>query len=177
MGRGRGESEQDQLPFRLIGVEMLPVQLYLGRSEPKPELMRPVENFAEDSYFMKPGGGLWTSSYRDGSSEWLRYSEQIGHRSAEDGRYLLQPQGCRVCTIRSEQEYRTLQQRYSLDNDIPLPPELLKLIDWERLAEDCDAIWLPEGRADMSIESPFHGWDVESVFWTRWSFTGVSALD
>jgi len=47
------------------------------------------------------------------------------------------------------------------------------LIDWEKVSQEFDGVrWQPYPGFDR-MESPFSMWDVESTWWSRWSFESV----
>lgn len=154
----------------------MPPQVYAGREPPHPSMMQPICN--DRSLHWKPLGGLWTSSHHpELVSEWLDWCD--GNKFG-DGKYqrawLLQPAGAWVAVVRTPDDLTELVRQYQR---IDIPDDLFSfrsmrdLLDYERMAEDFDALWLPNPhpyRFDASLF--FNVFDVESTIWFRWNFYG-----
>lgn len=53
-------------------------------------------------------------------------------------------------------------------------------IDFERVAQEYDGIWLTEqgnGATHLSYPHDLNGWDAESVLWFRWCFSQVERIE
>jgi hypothetical protein len=165
----------------LSGV-ILPAQVFAG-SRPIVRRFEPVRN---RHYFWKPEGGLWTSSHTPGASyvsEWVDWTvAEDFHVAAEH--WLLEPQDARVAVIEDPDALGELLAGYRWEqpaNDFrvrfDLPNFADSLLDYERLAEDYDALWVPCPRSwrfdsDLSRSLFFSIFDAESVLWFRWLFEG-----
>jgi hypothetical protein len=129
---------------------------------------------------------LWTSTFSDGSSEWWDWchAESFGDYEAC---WLLEPVEARVATIKDIADLQAFQDTYYR----PKPEWLVKadedlnvfrlgyLIDYEKAAEDFDAIWIPNPHPyRLTMETVwFNTMDVESTLWFRWKFESVQKLD
>lgn len=162
----------------------LSTQLRVGRAQPEPTLLRPVNN-TDDCLGAKPKGGLWTSSYsREHGSDWIRWCESedfrvpgTWHGPSTWRGWLLEPdEFARVLVIDSLRTLRSVLKQYwrlSLFAPIDSPK-----LDFEKLAQDFDAVSLTEKAewATRHSEPNLYGWDCESTVWFRWCFTTVRAI-
>lgn len=153
-------------------------QLFAG-TKPVRKKLQPVENF-----LWKPKGGLWTSTYADGTSGWLEWCEREEFEKPEGKSWwLLTPSpDAKVFSISSGQNYDALMEEFGceLHPDSPLDVRMMeRTIDWEAFAKKWDGLHLTEGMMwRYRLKSMFlYGWDCESTCWTRWVFDSVKKLD
>jgi hypothetical protein len=134
-------------------------------------------------YTKKPAvrTGLWTSSYIDGTSDWVRWciGENFDDPEHMSWLVLTPAEDVRLFEIDSHRDLMRLIKEYP-----HLPPEswgsyLTSLldytsIDFERMCVDgYDGIHLTEkGNDEVHLSFPvnMNGWDVESTVWFRWCF-------
>jgi hypothetical protein len=141
--------------------------------------VRPVTE--EMCGWMKPTGGLWTSTkLPSGSSGWINWCLGEDFAGPEFDVWELTPDpAARVFTIDSLPDLLDLRARFSPLCDHPRDCAPLRDIgagvSWRRVAEEYDAVRLTEEgqwRTRMSRPS-LYGWDCESTLWFRWRFTDV----
>lgn len=142
-------------------------QLHLGM-EPQEHLWHPVRNIN----FVKPTGGLWTSTFLpDGSSDWIRWciSEEFLNPDTM-GKWILTPaKGARIFTVNQPDDIAFLCNGQATYNAFATP-------DFEALAQDWDGIHLTKDgqyRTRFSMPFSFYGWDCESTLWLNWAFDDV----
>jgi hypothetical protein len=149
-------------------------QLYVG-SMPTEAQFRPIEN-----EWHKPRGGLWTSTYDPRlGSDWVQWclSEEFGVPEAGWQSWVLTPTNdARVLTIDSLVDLELVCRDY-----LAKPEHLGSMcpLDYERLAEEYDAVHLTEQgqwRTRLSLHHSLYGWDCESSLWLRWAFSDVQSL-
>lgn len=172
----------------------LPTQLFTGL-KPRPARLDPPTRSSHHPW--KPGGGIWTSTYRDGSSGWIEWCRDEGFRLdrvSRRRRWLLDPIDCRVYAVDSGDAVTTLFDEYGVDywqaiSGKARPPEVPHFdptphfnywtIDWARFVDDYDALWLASPWIDVGgiplrlASMMFYGFDCESTWWARWSFANV----
>jgi len=175
----------------------LPTQMFTGLM-PRPAKLEPLR---ENSHPWKPGGGLWTSSFHEGTSgwvEWCRGERFRTERVRRPRQWLLDPLDVRVFAVASADDVERVFDEYGVDyrerlglprlddggpfSDV-FPRWHYWTLDWERFVADWDALWLaspwiPIGEEPLAMplrmESVmFYGWDCESTWWARWSFENV----
>lgn len=145
-------------------------QLHLG-PEPQEHLWHPIKN----RNFVKPSGGLWTSTFLpDGTSDWIRWciSEEFLDPNAYSKWILIPSSNARIFTVNTPDDIAILC------ND-QVPTGGFTTPDFEKLAEKYDAIHLTEeGQANTRFSMPFsfYGWDCESTLWLNWAFDDVKPL-
>jgi hypothetical protein len=176
----------------------LPTQLWLSDSGiPTPDLCWPVRN--DDSHW-KPRGGMWTSTLTDdGRSDWWEWCRGEGFGDYSTA-WILEPADCRVFEVATPTDLETLEARYrktdgsmadyinSFKSDDPKwDKEYTRLtyggwgIDYEKVAEEWDAIWVPTVHAFRMAHCYgmmwFNSMDVESTIWLRFMFESVREAD
>lgn len=150
-------------------------QLFLNAWAPDQKLMRPVKNIAGENSLLheKPGGGLWTSSYVNNSSDWVKVANRIGVGTKNKRWWLLQPEPCRVMVIDSVEDLAQLPKMHCGNHPYNLQ------VDWELVAQHWDAVHLTKcGQLESHTSWPMNlwGWDCECTFWCRWQFESVSLI-
>ena len=153
--------------------DKMSTQAFVGE-EPKEELVQPITN----RMFIKPDGGIWTSSYNEEfGSDWIRWmhSEQFYNNGHEDV-YLLKPRDdAKIYTINSYTDLLHLIKQYP-----PIITVFGKFLDFEAIAKDYDGIHLTydgEIATRYTDDIDLYGWDVECTLWFRWCFSSVEMLD
>lgn len=125
-------------------------------------------------YMNKPRYGLWTSTFNDGKSDWVRWcvDEQFGSLGSKDGPHhgvLLTPlPTARLLCIDTEAALIGATTAYAL----PMYAGQACL-NFNRISEDYDGVHLTEeGQRATRYSSPhdLYGWDCESTVWFRWAF-------
>jgi len=146
------------------------------------EKLEPVKN----KNWVKPEGGLWTSSYDpECGSGWIQWSiaERFSGEWNEEeekgyyGCYLLHPEPARVLVIDTQQDLIEALRHYQ-NYDHRGGGWGGTNLDFEALAEDYDAIHLTDrGQWATRMTNPgLYGWDCESTLWFRWCFYDVEWL-
>jgi len=153
----------------------LPTQLFAGE-RPDPDRLDPVEN---DDRFWKPRGGLWTSTYTPGGehlSSWVEWTVGEDFKVADEF-WLLEPLDSRVGVVRDQADLRELADEYAVHDHrlADLPIFARSILDYERLAADFDALWIPAPWGHRFGDDPglgiwFSTMDSECVLWFRWRF-------
>lgn len=132
--------------------------------------MKPIRNYG----FIKPNGGLWTSTLNGDSSDWIRWCEDNEFRVPGKWRgWTLKPvDHARIYRVDSVSSATWLFSQYATDLRVPF-----WLLDFEAVAWEWDAIHLTvKGEIVTRMMQPitFYGWDCESTLWFRWMFTSVA---
>lgn len=145
-------------------------QLHLGEM-PQEHLWNPIKN----RNFMKPIGGLWTSTFLpDGTSDWSRWCVDNDFLDVNAiGKWLLTPSPNAILYIVENPEdiaaiCKGQSQRFSFATP-----------DFEELMTRYDGITLTkQGQRNTRFSMPhsFYGWDCESTIWFRWMFDDVEEL-
>lgn len=169
-------------------------QLYLCDGKIRQEVV-PVCNSEESAFVKKPKRetGLWTSSWREKTrdSEWVEWcvGEDFGEPYKKSWWVLTPRSQLRLYVIESVGDLLVLlkefpweteaQRRLNAVNSTSHLDRYFAYIDFERLAQTYDGIWLTERGNDATHLSYPHGlnaWDVESVLWFRWCFSAVEQI-
>lgn len=133
-----------------------------GGTKPDKQKMHAIGNWTH----WKPYGGLWTSSYHEGSSGWVEWAQGENFKSYRHA-WLLRPVEARIFELDGRNALTELIQRYSLRDSFMREP----MVDWQALARDYDALWLPD--THLRMESMLvYSFDCESTIWFRWCFQG-----
>jgi hypothetical protein len=142
------------------------------------ELFPTIAPITNRDFFIKPNGGLWTSTLVDGSSAWVEWcrAEEFGEPDAQHW-YVLEPDpAARVYIIDSLADLNRLIAMYPHpDKEQRLYSRFFGYIDFEAVSQDYDAIHLTEAGqwATRYSEPSLNGWDCESTVWFRWCFTSI----
>lgn len=147
-------------------------QLFLG-TEPKENLMNPIKN---RDWGVKAEGGLWTSTYNNGRSEWVNWceNEDFFTTDSRDGWLLIESKNAQIYTVNNYKDLEYLYNKYGMELDSRYP-----LLDFESIEKDFDAIHLTtKGEWETRFTRPynFYGWDIESTHWFRWVFDEVKYI-
>ncbi|MCY8577537.1 hypothetical protein MOD24_16965 [Bacillus haynesii] len=153
------------------------IQLFCGAKAPQKSLIQPIKNQIE---ILKAQGGIWTSTYNEEfGSEWLTfYNTVFGIPEEGLNGWLLTPSPtARVYTIDSYDDLNRLFKSYELK--ITGVPNIIKMLDFEKMTEDFDAIHLTtQGKTETRLSHPFklHTWDCECTHWFKWCFDKVEPI-
>jgi hypothetical protein len=156
-------------------------QLFIGVAAPMPELLTPVSNGdGAHSIFVKPLGGLWTSTWNaeqhtSGWTEWCE-SEEFGAIHEKYWHLLTPKPESRIAVIDTLDDLLAFLRQYPRAMDARLAFMRNQHLDYERMACDYDALHLTEEgqwRTRLTIPANLYGWDCESTLWFRWCFERV----
>ena len=132
--------------------------IHYGSEKFDPCIFTPIKNYPKDNERggIKPDGGLWTSPENsDLGFENYCLNERIKCSLSQFFHLKFQPE-TRILLIDSYKDLETMPMR--TDNS--------RWVNWEKLSEICDAVWLTSNGLDETIlSSPYHlcGWDCETV--------------
>lgn len=149
---------------------MIGLQLFVGERRPQANLMKPITNV---SFVPKAGGGLWTSTYADGTSAWVRWCESEQFRDTpKSSWWLLEPKAnVKLMVIDSFVSLSKVFLKYGIEDDCER-----YFLDYEKMALDYDGMHLTEEaqwETRLSYPINLYGWDCESTHWFRWAFDKV----
>lgn len=154
---------------------MLRKQLHITNATSLIAAIAPLRN---ERAWIKPDGGLWTSSYIDGSSDWVSWcrSEGFGTPDKQNWFILTPAATARVRVIDNLSDLTGLLDEYGKDKCHRTYKD--RIPDFERLAQHYDALHLTEeGQwATRNTDPNLYGWDCESTVWFRWCFTAVESV-
>lgn len=145
-------------------------QLFLGKNKPTKKLMMPLIRHMHN----KAKGGLWTSTYENGTSEWV----QTGIPASNEGWLLTVNKNARILKIDNYDDLDAVYQKYGMNNP-PYPVYPMQFIDFEKIATDYDGMWLTStGQYKTRFSTPqnLYSWDCESTHWFRWVFDDVESI-
>ncbi len=158
------------------------IQLFVLTEELSKEKMKPIKN----NNFIKPLGGLWTSTYNSiFGSDWVQYSLKTGGILVPEtdywNGYLLIPKSdIKLYEVNSYEDLEWLVNKYKikvkLKNYSLYAPRIDETIDFEKMQSHWDGIHLTkQGVIETKKSYPYNldGWDVESTIWFRWMFANV----
>lgn len=155
-------------------VTSMDTQLYIGRYEPRPESIIRVTN----KQWVKPYGGLWTSTYIDNSSGWVDWclNEQLDWVENRRWFLLVPDPNARIFVVNDIDDMDILFERYQDRLDYPS----MSSINFEAMSEDYDAMTVTEDgqwKTRMTFPKNLYGWDCESTCWFRWAFASVEEIE
>lgn len=124
------------------------------------------------THMNKPLRGFWTSTYKEGRSDWIRFvKEEHGpHDSLTNGTgYIFDVEpDANLLVIDGEYDWYAALRRYKLDDyyngDL--------VFDWDEIAEHYDGL-----HATKNGYPYMHKFDCESTVWFRPRFTAVTLVD
>lgn len=169
------------LPTRRLLGRQLWIARVFGTVPSEDQFIAPTNR----EYWVKPKGGLWTSTYlgpEDGS-DWVRWcrGEQFDSPDTSAWYALTPRKGLRIIKIDSEADLRRVIDAYPA----PMPadwPDILRedaKINYEAVAAaGWDAVHLTErGQWRTRFSRPgLYGWDCESTLWLRWGFSKIELV-
>lgn len=167
------------------------------------------DDFTETRKKPEAGTGFWTSSFREETqdSAWVAYLQRNDQEPFSVSWYLLTPrEGITLYIVDNLEDLFALLDTYTLETpyqqkenaelgelhlSAPYSSYYRQLpttkrnrhfaaIDFERLAQDYDGMWLTEAgkkATHLSIPHNLNGWDSESVLWFRWCFTQIERIE
>lgn len=166
-------------------IVQLPPQLFVG-SMVELDKIKPIKNRPHG--FVKPEGGLWTSTYDpDCGSDWVqwnlgeRYTGEIREEEGANKIYydccLLYPREADICIVDDFEDLEDIFYNYPFRSkgSFGMP----EYIDYEALAQDFDAMHLTfRGQRETRMTHPLslYGWDCESTIWFRDCFSEIEWL-
>lgn len=160
----------------------LHTQLFMGKEKPTKNKLMDVKNQS----FVKPSGGLWTSTYEEKKgSDWTSFCENNHFKDIKKHNfYLLEPEkDIKIYTIDKYNDLASLMENYK-ENDFDNPfghfSFLRPFLDFEKISQDYDGIHLTSrGQFETRMSRPesLYGWDVESTLWFRWCFSEVKQIE
>ena len=148
-------------------------QLHLGSVAPEQVYFKPAIN-QEYDFNMKPGYGLWTSSWNGTGSEWTQWcvAEDFLDPYAERWFLLTPPSTARIYTIDGLDDLLHLLREYHRE-----PAETARhwqpmgWINWVEVSLHYDAVHLTS-RGNKLLHhhrvADLNCWDVESTVWLNW---------
>lgn len=147
-------------------------QLFFG-NKPKQELVKPIAN---NEFGFKAYGGLWTSSYENGKSEWVDWCESIQFFTTDnrDGWLLVPKEDARILEIDSLFQLKSVYSNYGENLEGGNPT-----LNFEAISLDYDGIHLTSnGQWETGFSLPYnlYGWDCECTHWFRWVFDEVKHI-
>lgn len=126
--------------------------IHYGSKIFNPELIKPIKNVN----WVKPDGGLWTSPIDSkwGWKDWCD-CEKFRICDKENSITLKLYDWAKICIINSVSDL----------NNLPYYKNHMRHLDFEKIAENYDVIWLTEkGETKTRWSDPgLYGWDCESV--------------
>ena len=153
-------------------VNTLPPQLFFSNHDFK--LLKSKFKPAQNNW-IKPSGGLWTSTYTDNSSAWVDWciSENFTDPYANDWHIVYPKQNLKIIEIDNYHHCEMLFEKY-LSSSSLMQTGLGASLDFEKIAADgFDAIHITQqGEWATRLTRPWtlYGWDCESTSWLKWSF-------
>jgi len=162
------EAENRRMLPRLKGGKVkAPAQLFMG-AKPSRSKFTPVKN-----RYVKPTGGLWTSTYHEGGSAWAGSSMVLSRGEA----WILHPKAAKVAIVDSLSDLKKLMSVYQHQTRVGE-----EVLDFEAMSKDYDAMHLTERGQNATRMVPMgepdlYGWDVESTLWFRWKFDSVEGVE
>ena len=155
-------------------------QLYVGPRRPDIQFFNVPQN--AEGCWVKPQGGLWTSSYHvEKGSYWVEWCRGESFRIPEEGKWqswLLMPRpDAPIAIIDSIYDLQTILRAYTCavggggwgGSGT---------IDFEKMAMQFSAIHLTDRgqEATRNTIPNLYGWDMESTLWLDWAFSDVQDL-
>lgn len=109
----------------------------------------------------KPSGGVWTSSYKGSSSDWLDWCSDemprwVGHQAV-----ILTPNSTKILSIESDSDLQDVLDIYPDEKGAKLGR---LSIDWKGIARDYDAVHVT---AKMARTYHLGAWQTESTVWFK----------
>lgn len=125
-------------------------------------------NRIQNDSFIKPKGGLWLSPYtkdNEYTSQWHYFltNEMDINTKGMKGTIISIKENAKILVIDSLDDLKKIFEKYELIDEIT--SRFFRILDFEKIAEDYDAILLTEkGQWDTRLSQPnLYGWDIESM--------------
>jgi hypothetical protein len=143
-------------PLLIAGVRRCPLLIHYGSDKYIPEKVLPVKN---DSWVKpKRGGGLWTSPI-DSKWGWKDWNNDSDFRDCDVKKSFT------VC-LKSDAKIFVIDSLDDLKKSPLIDGCFARVLDFELIAQNYDAIWLTEkGQNETHLSYPIdlYGWDCETV--------------
>lgn len=137
--------------------------IFVNKDTIKREKFESITNIG----FIKPNGGLWLAPYNKNNeykSEWHNFlvNEMYIDIKSMKGTIVRIKENAKILVIDSLDDLKKIFEKYELYLDIPT---LFRVLDFEKLSKDYDAILLTEkGQWLTRLSQPnLYGWDIESM--------------
>lgn len=162
-------------------IKILSKQLFKSRSGiPKKDQLNKVKN----QMFIKPVGGLWTSTYDEiYGSDWHQWCLSEDFCLDVDYSYwvLNVKPSANIYVIDCYEDLEQLYEQYPFE-DYPALffLESFKQLDYEAISKDYDGIHLTKrGEAETRFSTPLnlYGYDCECTLFFNWCFSQIEQLD
>ena len=131
--------------------------------------------FEEQGTNTEPVGGLWTSTLKKGSTEWLNFRKNEGMGGAKRGAIFSIDPSAKIYHINSKEDYDKLQMQFPRTAKNYVEKYLVEgRLDWEKVATVYDGIHLSnpnklcKAYSDDYVDE-LSSWDVESTLWLNTS--------
>lgn len=152
-------------------------QLFCSKHILEVRRIGPIEN----QRWIKPKGGLWTSTYTPDSkfcSEWIWWCNREMVEWIESTKcYILLPKkNVRVYVIDDYFDLEKLHEEYGIKKF----SEVYAVFDWEKIEIDYDGVMLTdkgEGETRHTRPLNLNGWDCESTIWFRNVFKRIISIE
>lgn len=127
---------------------------------------------------IKPNGGLWTSTFVEGTSEWNQYAKSENINKVVDEGFILTPTKDAKIYYLTQDTIEEFVNTYINEYKDPLE-DLFGLrfresfyIDFEKLSTKYDALHMDPSKIDSPYMLDYHLflWDIESTIWFKWCF-------
>jgi len=138
-------------------------------------------------YIKKParGTGLWTSTWREETqdSAWIEWccGNGFGEPYKENWHILTPPENTKLFVVDSMMDFHRLLRYYGYEDEKMKSYGMHRThIDFERMIQEYDGIWLTEqGNTETHLSDPddLNYWDCESILWFKWCFTSVERIE
>ena len=164
------DNETNEFVFYTIGP-----QLFCTRNKEFGKI-EPVKN----TKFIKPVGGLWTSTYtpeEEYQSAWIEWCIREEPEWIKDVNFflLVPKEDAQIYVIDCYEDLEQLYSKFGISSEVGLT-----VMDWEEIAKHYDGVMLTEaGQVHTRFSHPLslYGWDCESTVWFRDVFEGVKKIE
>lgn len=160
----------------VVRASSLGAQLFIGHQRPMRTALGPWVNATDRSNWLKPLGGLWTSTLRHRGehycSDWAQTALGLGLLHGDEEWWVLDPfDYARVVVIDTREDLAGLIARYPLD----APPPSPRVLDWPAVRDDgfAGVHVTPRAAAELRQlwpDADLWSWDCESTAWGHWCF-------
>src|SRR3989304_3285794 len=140
---------------------ILPAQLFVGAT-PDPKRFTPPT----DGIGIKPKGGIWTSSYINGTSDWIRWclaESSFPNLEEQQFGWILYPTEANIIEVDTVEDCRNLFRWYGMIRDGYDPAiSMMRFLDYPKMLRDgIDGVHVTEkGQYETRFSHPgLYGWD------------------